>query len=1066
MGRALVATVHHWVAVSKLFTGLRYLATIDLLAHWLFCHRWVSCCDTLAAADATALTEAGNTHFQADRHAAARSCYEHALSKNPSFGTAVLNIGLIYMLNEEFEDAEANIRKAIKLSPDYAYAHQSLGNLHASTRPPDGSRAVAAYHRAYALQPTLAGLVPSLLDATLRLADALLGQGLVSEAEQTLRRGVQSDMPAEVSSAAAERLINIVRDSGRPAEALDIARTALASRPADVRVRLSQAITYRTMGNLDKALVTLAEAVDLNPREPEVTANYGLALSHAGRNKEAIHTYNKAVELRPDFVEAYVTLGDACANTMDYNCAIKNYRAALAIRPGHVPAITSLVVRRAYICDWGHYVDGDYARLEHLSVEQVDGRSFVDRPAMTPFHALTLPFKPHYILQLAKAYARNALRSVQMNQIPTFTHRIAGKNKRPSVLKVGYLSCDFGDHPVGRFFAPVPQSHTAGVEVTLYALNPSDNSVWRKHVERTAAKFVDLSTTGMRAAAERIYSDGIHILVDLMGYTGGAFAVNRDAIMAARPAPLAISMLGYPSTVGSDFIDYVVTDRIITPPDVKEHFVEKFMYVPYSYQVNSLSIEDDVVAATEANGNGAADRADYGLPPVDSGKLVISCFNSLYKIDPAVLTVWVNVLRRVPGSVLWLLNMPDQAKHQILEEAGARGLSGQRLIFSDPVPHPQHLQRAGLADIFLDTLNYNAHTTATDALWTGVPLVTVAASDKMQSRVAAGLTTAAGFPEAVMHSLAQYEDEVVDLARQTVENKQVQRKRLSSTRRRMLEARHESPYFDSASWVRCFEVGLLKAWKYRRRLETKPELGVLPHIVIDPGSCIRPKFERSSDSRKRFIPDLVRPLRRQRQRNQDDQQSRHQHLESNGGSTPHKTAQVSDGNDPLPYSAPSPPPAPNVPQDTDPMSLKPAGRLCNSGNECLSSFCAIRCCNASATASGGCTRCDALGDCSDCDTEHVLFADECRPRGVSPWVNASHELPEMRRVGDQLPAVLRERWRELASRPVDRRQDAEQGGIINARKQLRNLVTQLREAVAEQPDAMNARLRDHGFGLM
>ena len=148
------------------------------------------------------------------------------------------------------------------------------------------------------------------------------------------------------------------------------------------------------------------------------------------------------------------------------------------------------------------------------------------------------------------------------------------------------------------------------------------------------------------------------------------------------------------------------------------------------------------------------------------------------------------------------------------------------------------------------------------------------------------------------------------------------------------------------------------------------------------------------------------------------------------------------------------------------MSLKPAGRLCHSGNECLSSFCAIRCCNASATASGGCTRCDALGDCSDCDTEHVLFADECRPRGVSPWVNASHELPEMRRVGDQLPAVLRERWRELASRPVDRRQDAEQGGIINARKQLRNLVTQLREAVAEQPDAMNARLRDHGFGLM
>lgn len=304
-----------------------------------------------------------------------------------------------------------------------------------------------------------------------------------------------------------------------------------------------------------------------------------------------------------------------------------------------------------------------------------------------------------------------------MNQIPTFTNRVSGQN--PSVLKVGYLSCDFGDHPVGRLFALVPQYHSENVEVTLYALNPSDRSIWRKHVERTADHFVDLSTVGMRAAAEMIHADGIHVLVDLMGYTGGAFAVNRDAIMAARPAPLAISMLGYPSTVGSDFVDYVVTDRIITPPEVKSHFVEKFMYVPYSYQVNSQAMEDKIVGAAAKGGE--VNRATYGLPSeYDRNALVLSCFNSLYKIDPAVLTVWVNVLRRVPFSVLWLLNMPDQAKRQILAEAGARGLSADRLVFSDPVPHPEHLERAALADLFLDTLNYNAHTTATDALWTGV----------------------------------------------------------------------------------------------------------------------------------------------------------------------------------------------------------------------------------------------------------------------------------------------------------------------------------------------------------
>jgi protein O-GlcNAc transferase len=1035
---------------------------------------------------ADVLTEAGNLHFRAERHAGARSCYERALAKDPGFLTAVLNIGLIHMLNDDFEDAEAHIREAIKRSPKYAYAHQSLGNLHASTRPPDGARAIAAYQRAYELEPTLAGVVPSLLDSTVRHTDILMQRGLASEAEHTLRRGMQASMPAEVSSAAAEKLINLVRDRGRPAEALDIARAALASRPTDVRVRLSQAITYRTMGNLDKALATLGDAVRLNPQDPEVTANYGLALSHSGRNTEAIHIYEQAVELRPDFVEAYVTLGDACANIFDYRCAIRNYRAALKLRPGHVPAITSLVVKRAYICDWGHYVDGDYARLELLSAEQVDGRSPVDRPAMTPFHALTLPFQPLYILQLAKAYARNALRSAEMNQIPTFTHHSITADKRKTsqgkpVLKVGYLSCDFGDHPVGRLFSPVPQFHTDEVEVTLYALNPSDNSAWRRHVERTADRFVDLSTTGMRAAAEQIHADGIHILVDLMGYTGGAFAVNRDAIMAARPAPLAISMLGYPSTVGSDFVDYVVTDRIITPPEVKAHFVEKFMYVPYSYQVNSQSIEDNVVGkdAETKKANNVPIRADYGLPPQDSGALVLSCFNSLYKIDPPVLTVWVNVLRRVPGSVLWLLNMPDQAKHQILAEAGARGLANHRLVFSDPVPHPEHLARAGLADIFLDTLNYNAHTTATDALWTGVPLVTMAASDKMQSRVAAGLTTAAGFPESVMHSLHQYEDEVVDLARQSLEvlegkTEQLQRKRLESTRRRMLNVRHESPYFNSADWVRCFEVGLRKAWRYRRRQATKPELGALPHIVIDPDSCITP----TAASRDLFTPDLVKPLRNRRRWEQNNQNEVAEVTPSEN------VPQIDTTADPLPPLVPSPQ---HKKRDKVTGPMKPAGRRCSSADECSSARCHERCCNTDGGASRGCIACDLLGDCADCDSEHVLFADACRPRGPSPWVamqeeGAADESLEPRSVGARVPAALRQQQRtqtvasEVATAtalpgtaPKARRSvavDHEEGeeDLSSAREQLRHLVGQLREAVAEDPVSMEARLREqHGF---
>ena len=436
--------------------------------------------------------------------------------------------------------------------------------------------------------------------------------------------------------------------------------------------------------------------------------------------------------------------------------------------------------------------------------------------------------------------------------------------------------------------------------------------------------------------------------------------------------------------------------------------------------------------------------------------LVLSCFNSLYKIDPAVLTVWVNVLRRVPFSVLWLLNMPDQAKTQILSEAGARGLSADRLVFSNPVPHPEHLERAALADIFLDTLNYNAHTTATDALWTGVPIVTVAASDKMQSRVAAGLTTAAGFPEAVMHSLQQYEDEVVDLAAQTLQGN---RQRLEATRRRMLEVREESPYFKAEGWVRCFEVGLRKAWKFRRRKEVKG-LRSLPHIVVDPESCSAPVAagDVSADTRARFTPESVVPVRR-------------------------RTETL--------VNPPPPPPATKVPKKprvarASEDALKP-GERCHSSEECASEHCGERCCNEQGGASIGCLACDLLGDCVDCGTEYVLFADACRPRGPSPWIEAAMlptDFPAPREIGDRYSGVRLNTpglppedavEEDEEAGPVDERgveespagdeeQEEDDGGLSAAREKLRVLVGQLREVVAEEP-SMADRLRKHGYEL-
>lgn len=276
------------------------------------------------------LTNVGNAHFSAQRHNFARSCYELALSEDPHFLTAVLNLGLVHLVQNEIQEAEMRVLQALDISPQYAYAHMSLGNVHASKKPPATGPALTAYQSAYTLEPSLSGIGSSLGEAAIRHAETLTSAGDISNAELVLRKVTHVASPMHYS-AAVERLITLLRDTGQPSAALGAARTGLQYQPGNVRVMLGQAMTHRTMGHLDKALAVLRRAANIDPKEPEVLANYGLAMSHSGRNSEAIHIYKKVIKVRPDFVEAYVTLGEACANIHDYTCAIKAYKDALRV---------------------------------------------------------------------------------------------------------------------------------------------------------------------------------------------------------------------------------------------------------------------------------------------------------------------------------------------------------------------------------------------------------------------------------------------------------------------------------------------------------------------------------------------------------------------------------------------------------------------------------------------------------------------------------------------------------------------------------------------------------------
>lgn len=287
-------------------------------------------------------------------------------------------------------------------------------------------------------------------------------------------------------------------------------------------------------------------------------------------------------------------------------------------------------------------------------------------------------------------------------------------------------------------------------------------------------------------SADRIRKDGVQILVDLKGYTGGA----RPMILALRPAPIQVSYLGYPATMGTSAIDYIIVDRIVAPPEDRVFYSEKLAHMPSCYQVN------DSTRAISA----APSRQDCGLP---DGAFVFCCFNASYKITPKIFSIWTKLLKLVPGSVLWLLDSNPHATANLKREAADRGVDPARLVFAPHLPYPGHLARFAVADLFLDTFPYNAHTLSSDALWGGCPVLTCSGRT-FASRVAASLLHSVGLPELICHSFSEYESLALVLARNP--------ERLYSLRQRLQATRPTAPVFDTKSFTKNLEAAFLTMW--------------------------------------------------------------------------------------------------------------------------------------------------------------------------------------------------------------------------------------------------------------
>jgi protein O-GlcNAc transferase len=557
--------------------------------------------------------------------------------------------------------------------------------------------------------------------------------------------------------------------TGRNDEAEGCLKRAIALKPDYAEAHNNLGIVLNERGNIDEAIECYRRAASIKPDYAEAYCNAGIAHTVKKNFDEAIAAYGKALAADPRYAIAHYNLGVVFGLQGLFYEAIGEYRKALEARPAYGVALQNLVHQMQHVCDW----EGLWEKAQKLR-ELVRTSGAHDIPA---FSFMCIESTAEEQLQCARMESKRILLSLAgVREQKGFSFgKETGKK-----LRIGYISSDFKQHATAYLVAELFERHDRReFEIYGYFCNKDDGSAMWRRLREAFDKSVDLADLPAREAASVINRDGVDILVDLKGYTLN----SRPEIMALRAAPIQVSFLAYPGTMGAEFIDYLVTDRFIVPEGHEKHYSEKLVYMPWSYQVNDRKRKI----------GGAGTRAGWGLP---EDSVVLCCFNSNYKITAEVFDIWMRLLREEEGSVLWLLESNVYAAEKLRKEAEKRGVCRDRVVFARRVGLEEHLGRHAHADLFVDTYPVNAHTTASDALWAGLPVVT-RAGETFISRVGGSLLRASGLQELVTYSLAEYEEKVRELMKN--------REKLRELRERLAAGRESLPLFDSEGFTRQLE---------------------------------------------------------------------------------------------------------------------------------------------------------------------------------------------------------------------------------------------------------------------
>jgi protein O-GlcNAc transferase len=686
---------------------------------------------------------------------------------------------IINLYNQgQLQQALSESKKLLDRYPNSAYLFDIAGTCNASLLQFDA--AIDSYKQALKIRPDSAEIYNNMSIALERKGDS---GAAIKSSKQALK--IKPDF-----AEAYNNLGNAQEGEGKLEAAMESYKKALKIKPdyADALYNIGNAL--KNKGSLEAAIGSYQRVLKIKPDYVEAHNNMGFALSVKGDLDAALDSYQQAINLKPDYADAYYNRGNTLAKRGELEAGIKSYGMALKINPTHQSARAEKLHQQSHICDW--------ARIEQ------------DRHLISKLGISTESISPFSLQSLEDAPERHQARSEVFNKKLYGYIRplpLAGRpSQKPKRLRIGYFSADFHEHAVAYLMAKVIETHDrTSFEIYGYSIGPPQDDDMRQRLVKGFDVFDDVRDMSNQDIALLAQQDKIDIAIDLTGHTQN----GRSAIFAYRAAPVQINYLGYPGTMGAVFMDYIIADPVLIPCGYEQHYNESILRLPNTYMPTDN---------TRPMSTRPMSRSEMGLP--EDG-FVFCCFNNNYKISPREFDIWMRVLVKIDDSVLWLRNSNALSEDNLRTQAEARGVNSSRLVFAGRAPMDEHLARQKLADLFLDTFDFNAHTTAAEALWTGLPVVTKVGKG-FAARVAASLLTAVGLPELITETEQEYEELILHFANNP--------ERLAQTREKLVDNRLSAPLFDTALYTTHLEDGYQQV--YQRYYD-----GKLPKDVFVTENC-------------------------------------------------------------------------------------------------------------------------------------------------------------------------------------------------------------------------------------